>query len=355
MTDKDSIQFRKAQISLASPYSFQFSSNIEKLSLPLFIKTFFYNSSFPLNTIYTGSLNCNGNFVSSDFDCKIKSQPLDLQIQNKKEKIISLYKMIIEAHFHSKKGAFVFEAKGTKNQTTSLDINGKYSYDKGDFVLTVDGISKLKDDIQFYTPISLKGNLQIKNGHLYSSKKTFFLEGLLRAKNLVINNYKLDHVDSFMEYKENQISFKKLEGSIGRSSYQGDLTLDLRKREVRTEIKSSFVDVQDIIESTKKKIKWPFNISGTGEGSLSLRSSFSNFKQKDFRLKGNLFNSFIEKEGFKVISFDVSALKGAGTISLLQFQKEKGRVETQGTFDKNLRLDLKLKGYDIPLERNTNS
>ena len=352
LTDEDSVQFYKAQLNLASPYSFQFSSNIKNLSLPLFIKTFFYQPSFPLNTIYTGSLSCNGNFLFPDFDCNLKSQPLDLQIQNGKNKIVSLYRMIVDAKFRSKKGTFIFKGRGTKNKTTSLDINGKYFFNNRELVLTIDGVTKLKNDIQFHTPISLKGDLRIKDGHIYSTKKNFSIEGLLNTKNLVVDDYKLDRIDSFIEYKKNQISFKKLEGSTGkRSSYKGDVVLDLRKKEVQTEIEFSFVDVQDIIESTKKKIKWPFSISGTGEGSLSLKSSFSNFKQKDFRLKGNLFNSFIEQEGFKVISFDVSALKGAGTVSLLQFQKEKGKIDTQGTFDKNLRLDLKLKGYDIPLER----
>ena len=350
LTKEDSIDFIEAKLKLSTPYSFEISSQINKVSLPVFLKTFYFSSFSPIHTAYSGAIHCKG-ILPSSFTCDIKSKPLDLQIQIESQKIISLHGITTTAKLKSKDNTLTFTAKSTKNKATTLDIKGHYLYKKNELVLMLDGNIKFKEDLHIHTPLSIEGDLTIKKGTIYTSQKSLSFGGLLKTKNLFINNYDLNQIDAFVSYKNNKINFEKLKGYIGKSSYNGTLILDLKKNQIQTYIQSSFVSVQDIIKATKNNIKWPFSISGTGEGSLSLTSPLSNFKEKDFTLKANLFNSLIENEIFKTITLNISAVKGQGVVSALDFQKSTGKIKVTGTFDKNLNLNLTCVGSDIPLER----
>lgn len=344
------IKLRQTKVGMLRPYPISLSSSIENLPFLGFLQLLYPVSFSPIETIYSGDVDCEGELSSSNLKCDIKSRPINLHIRGKK-RIITLYQTQIDSKLRLEKSQLLFEFSGLKNSTTNLDLKGQYDYGFKKWILTLNGKTKLKEDMKIHVPLSLTGDVSITNGVIQATKNDLIIDGFLRTKNFTMNGYDIDQVNSFMSYRNNKIHFKNIAGNKGKTSYNGNLSLDLKKNQVTTAIQSSFFNIQDILKITEKNKKWPFSISGTGEGSLNLTSSFSNFKEKSFQLKASLFNSVIVNENFKTVSLDISSKKGKGLISLLELQREQGKITTKGTFDKNLNLDLFCKGSDLSLER----
>ena len=333
--------------------AFILSVDTQRLSLNFIVKNMLKKDSFsPVQAVFSGPLNCAGVVDFSHINCKGSLQSSKTVIQIEQGPVVSFYDMGINWDGVWRDSALKFNFSAEKEDTTQLKGSSRYSLLTKEFSLKLNGFSLLKEDTKFVVPFDLKGSVQIADGVFKAGEKGFSVEGRLFTEDLLLNQYNIKNITSFVQMKDKILLFRNIRGRTGKSVYEGNAAVDFTEEKAEMKIKSSFLDIQDLkaVLGGAPLIR-DLKIKGTGEGVFEMALPFSKRRTRDFRLTGHLFNTQIDKEFFPGIDFDISFQEGAGIVRSLVFRKSKGSLSGQGRFDEEFNLDVDLKGTGIPLER----
>ena len=332
--------------------AFTLSIDTQRLSLDFIVKNVLKADSFSLvQTVFSGPLDCAGVVDFSHINCKGLLQSPKTVIQIKQKPVVSFYNMRINWDGVWKDSALNFNFLAEKDDTTRLIGSGRYSHPANEISLKLKGFSLLKEDTKFAVPFELKGAVQIADGVFKVAKNNFTVEGLISSEEILLNQYNINNITSFVQMKNKILFFRNIRGRTGKSVYEGNVVVDFTEEKAEMKISSSFFDIQDLKTVLGAGAAGGLKIKGTGEGIFETALPFSKKQTRDFRLAGHLFNAQIDKEFFPGIDFDISFQKGVGNVRSLVFRKGKGSLSGAGRFDRDFNLDVNLKGAGIPLER----
>ncbi len=341
------INFDKVEILFNSlPIQYNLSLQVRNLKASSFLKDTI-DIRLPVIADINGTVKCIGN-IDLYVDCKIKSQSPQIDITNWKERIISFYKMDTDLSIEWKNKILNFEITAKKEDSSLLQIIGKYKPSSNLLTIIGDGFAELNRDIAFNTPLDLKGSIKLENSLFKLNKGIFTAKGYLNSDLLEIEKYKLKTITSQFNFKNQKIIFKNIKSIPGKSHFQGYCSIDFNKKESIVKGTFSFIDIQDIKQAIEANIKWPLDIKGTGTAAFFIKKPWNSKKNLSFDLSGNFFNTHIQKEIFQRVDFDISSKEGQGLLKNLSLTKGSGLITASGDFNKN--FNLTVKGTNLSIE-----
>ena len=335
------------------PFRFHFSVKINQLPSDLITRSILDLKKFPIQADLTGSVDCSGIYKNfSILQCEFKGKSKEILVKSDEEdKILSLYNTNLNANIKWNNPILKWVIDGKRGSLSNLSSTGTYSQALNKVEALYSFYGDLSKDLKFYTPFPIKGRIQIDQGKLLIHDDHVLVEGFALSPLLRIQSYNLQNVSSFYKLENRKLNFFDFQGKPGKTNYLANFDIDFDKKEFVLKSNFSFFDIEDLLKTVKEKFSFPFNVQGTGAGSFFLKIPWSSPKQKEFKLKGNLFNVFINKDLFQQVAFDLGIQKQKGLVHSLFFKKGQGSIQGSGTFDKDFSLNLNFIGKKLSLER----
>ena len=331
---------------------FNISMEVNQLSSDFITDTILNIPYSPVQSVLTGDISCQGMGEAFDYlRCQLDGTSQKVKLQPEKQKaLFSFHDMNLNVILKWKKQQLAFEINGEKNQSSTVNLKGKYFQISGDFFANYSFSGNLDTDLQFHTSFPLKGAVSFSNGNVSIKNNKVQASGQLSSPSLNIDSYQLENISSLYKFKNNKLSFTHIRGRPGKTNYSAEASIDFSREEVKAQLDSSFFDIQDFLRSIKQKITFPVSLKGSGAVSLFVLFSWNHSRQKEFQLNGDFFNVFIGQDFFSQSAFDISFKNKKGIIQSLLFKKGQGLIEGSGFFDENYNLNLAMNGQKLSLE-----
>ena len=335
------------------PLQFNFSVETDNLSSDFVFKTILDAEDFPVKGDFTGSVHCFGSnedfFLKCETDGKSKTVSVKPEDQ---EEILSLHEMNLDLDIEWYDQGLNFAINGEKSDFSKFNFKGKYlqNLDKieADYSLS----ANLYEDLKFNTAFPLEGAVRIQNGKLVIERDNLSLTGFFASPFLKIQAYGLKNISSLYNLENNKLKFFNIRGgSPDKTNYAAECDIDFEEEKFVLKSEFPFFDVEDFSEAVQENISWPVKLKGTGTVSFFVSFPWTSPEHKEFQLKGNLFNIFIDKDFFQQAIFDLALQNQKGLIRSLFFKKGQGSIKGTGTFDSRDSLNLDVVGRNLSLER----
>lgn len=333
------------------PLQFNFSIDADKLSSDFVAQSILKLDQFPIQADLTGQAHCQG---AGDFylKCSVESQSARIKIQpENQDEVMSIYGMNLSSNIEWDNQTLDFSINGEKSDSSEIQLKGQYSEHLNQLKAEYSFFGSLSKDVKFNTPFPLEGKVNVQDGKLLIEEDEIWMDGSLSSFLLKIQSYRLENVSSLYKLEKGQLKFSNVKGLPGRTNYTAECSVDFNEKQVILELKSSFFDIENLLEAVQDHISLPVPLKGTGTVSFSMIFPWSLPKQKEYQFKGNLFNVFVGKDFFQQITLDFGFQNQKGTISSLFLKKGQGLIRGSGFFDNDHVLDLDIVGKNLSLER----
>lgn len=181
-------------------------------------------------------------------------------------------------------------------------------------------------------------------------------------------DYGVGNAHGSVDYKSSKLSLRKLQGVFRNSKYQGDIQISLNEKTIKGNVKSDFVDLNDLQKGLERKAKLPFTAYGTGTGSVQFEGPLR-FNQLTYNLKSSFQDGAIGHENYNRIYFNlhskrgnvvterVEVIKGPGNAILVAKAYPNGQINGE-VIGKGFRLEdfqiINSGGIDITGQANFN-
>ncbi len=335
---------------------FGFLIETHKLSSDFVAQAVLNMDNFPVKGDFTGSIKCQGKgYRGSYFKCSAEGKSKKVSAQTKDQnELVSLHGMNLDLNVEWDREILNFLAIGTKttkSETSKVQFQGQYSQPSDRLESSYSFIGKWGEDLKFNTAFPVEGTAEIRDGKLIVEKNKVQFKGFLSSSLIKIQSYKLKDISSRYQFKTGRLAFVNIKSSPGRTNWAGEGVIDFRQKELVLNWKSSFFDIEDLMDSVQENISWPISFKGTGAGTFFIRYPWALPEKKEFHLKGDLFNVSVNKDLFQQATFNFSLQNDQGVIRSLLLKKGQGYLKGSGFFDSQYALNLKVKGQDLSLER----
>ncbi len=149
------------------------------------------------------------------------------------------------------------------------------------------------------------------------------------------------------------LSFNDLQGQYQVSRYNGNVSINLRKEELRIKAEIPFVDLRDIQSMFQRKVQLPISASGTGTGKLEASGPFA-FRKMSYSLQSSFFRGEIAKETFDELAFNVRSVDGQVRSERVLLTKSSGTAELKGQINPEGEIDTVIVARGLRLEQSEN-
>ncbi len=237
---------------------------------------------------------------------------------------------------------------GNKSRGSS---KGSISFNKG-FNISFIGERLEMSDIEDLVGLKLEGAAAL-SGTTTGTSKWGTVKIDTRAKQLWLEDYGLGSVDSIILYKDGKLTFRKIKGQFNSSRYEGQLTIDIQKKELFLNQKMPFVDLADVQKIFSRKMKLPIRIDGTGSGQLKAWGPLQ-FNRMNYNLESSFYRGEVAKETFDKAIFNVTSENGNVKASKVQITKSESTIDLNGTVSPEGKIDAVVVGRQLRLEQSEN-
>ena len=337
-------------LSFTDPYPIKAMVKTTAFQLHELLKTLGVGDE-PIFAKVTGEIPCTGVF-KPDFllTCKGKAHGDDIVVNDsmKSPKTIASVKQFDITNGEVKVGEdevtytaelAMANSKGRSSGTIGYKTGFKIAYEAD--TLALKDIANLAD-------LKIEGSAHVK-GSTEGDSDAATLQMDVDLSDGWLEDFWLGNTKGNASYKAGQLAFANMQGYYTVSRYNGDVKLDLHKKQIIIAGRAPFIDAKDLLKVFSRKVKLPFAVTGTGQAQAKVSGPLE-FTKLTYDLKSSLFRGSVAGENFEQANFDVKAnagevkteraqvLKGPTIITLVGVGHPNGTIQTVVT-GKNIKIE----------------
>lgn len=305
----------------------------------------------PLHLGLKGDLKCLGPlFEPFDLSCNADIQATDLRLHSpdsKEHMIIAVENANAKGRFSINKEAVTYLAELQVGATSKGRSSGTVDYQKG-FKIAYEGDYVAMSDIKNLADLKLEGTAKIK-GTTEGGAHSAVMNMNIAAKDVWLQDFWLGHPEGEISYKTGNLSFRKMIGQVGSTRYNGQLNLDLAKKQLTLQARSPYAELSDLKSIFARKANIPLDVFATGAGEVTASGPLK-FSQLSYRLNTDFYRGTIEKDSFDQLSFKISAINGQVTTDQVFLKRGQSVIDLKGKVTPTGLIDAVAVGKKIRLE-----
>jgi translocation and assembly module TamB len=225
--------------------------------------------------------------------------------------------------------------------------SGVINYATG-FKIDYDADSLAFKDIANLADLKLEGAARVKGSTEGDSDSAIF--GMdLDASESWLEDYFLGDAKTHLNYKSGHLDFENLQGHIASSRYNGAVTVDFKKMAIGVQARAPFIDSKDLLTSFSRRVKLPFEVTGTGLAQIKISGPFE-FSRLTYDLKASVYRGTVAGESFDQANFDVKSIDGEVKAERVLLTRGTGTIQLTGAGHPNGTIDTTIRGRQLRLE-----
>ena len=231
------------------------------------------------------------------------------------------------------------ESKGRSSGAIGYETGFKIDFEADK--LSIKDIANLAD-------LRLEGTAIVKGsteGDSHAATVTLDLDG----QDMWLEDFWLGQAKGVTSYKAGILSFTNFQGYYTVSRYNGDVKLDVLKKEITVNGRAPFIDARDILKVFSRKVKLPFALTGTGQATVKVSGPLE-FTKLTYDLKSSLFRGSVAGETFDQAYFDVKANAGEVKAERVQLTKGASVITLNGVGHPDGTIQTAVQGKALKLE-----
>ncbi len=279
----------------------------------------------PIHILVNGQLPCQGSWAPQFTSaCKGALDVRDLKIKDPSQKtIVAIDQVHIEGEVKVDSKGVYPQGLIRLKQSQGL-AKGQVLFEDGfDFTFSTEKLDF--SDIRDLSDLKLQGSSAIK-GRTRGNSSVGTVDIEAQGENLWLEDFGLGSTTAKVNYAAGALNFSDIVGRYRTTRYEGQVSLDLDKSQIRGNLKFPIVESLDIQEALSRKVELPFEIVSTGEASVQFSGPLD-FPKLTYQLRTGLYRGLIGKEGFDQIRFDVNSDGNQVRTESAFLKKGKGRID----------------------------
>ncbi|MEZ4871750.1 MAG: translocation/assembly module TamB [Bdellovibrionales bacterium] len=341
-------QVNIANLKMGTTDEIQFSADINVQNLEL--RELLSNlqvTGVPLRLDMSGSLPCSGQIKNFSLKCKGVVMGRNLHVWTGDDK-----STIVKSKDFKATGEVTVDLNEVK-YNADLELgdakgksNGIISYAKGfDINYETDNIDF--KEITNLVNLKLEGSTSLK-GRTWGDSNWARIDMNVDTSDVWLEDHALGKTKSRLNYKEGQLYFRGIKGSINNSLYSGVVSIDVLKSEIYLNLSSKYLNLDDVQFAFSRRGKLPFDFTGTGSARVKAWGPLQ-FNKLSYDLETELYRGTLFNESFDEIKGSLSADTGMTTIKNLVLNKGNSYARFSGTIDPKGTLDARIIGSNFRL------
>lgn len=337
------------QLNLKTPYKYSGSLNVKSLSIHELLKNIGVGE-IPVWVNLNGNINCSGSIelIKNECEAKIFGDKLRVKtsMQNNQDLVfLDNFNASGKVSLNDKSVSYTTELHVGKSKGTS---EGEISYSNGFNIIFSTPFIQFSD-IKNLANLDLKGDLKLKGSTQGDSSAAVFTINL-EGQNIVFEKYKLGNATTVLSYESGNMYFDKLSGAYKKTSYLGDLKLDLNKSMISGKFNLPTAELSDINEILNHLYTLPFAVVGTGDATISLDGPLD-FWNLNHELHSKFKNVVVAGEKFDVLKFNTLGNNGTIDFKNTYLEKNKNSFLVSGSVLPGKKLNILAETTNFPLEQ----
>lgn len=326
------VSLRAIEIEQKPPYNFKMSLQSPQFDLQKLFVSMGMND-IPAGLSASAKAQCHG-VVEPEFqmDCEANTDLENIWVraeQKSKLSIIRLQKVNLTGQIQMNlRGLNYKTAIRIGNSTGSSD--GQVLFSEG-FKINYETERLDFADVESLADLNFKGLLKIKGTTSGDSSKGV-IDANLSFSNAEIDQFKLGKFDAKLKYEKAHLDFKQINGTLGRSTYSGNVYFDFHKSNISSSLDLKELHGEDVIFALKERFGIAFNVSGRGQARVDLEGPLDFWKLR-YVLKAQLNQGQIADEGFEQMQLNLNANGEAIRFENSFVKKYKSRLNIEGHID----------------------
>ncbi|MBX3021947.1 MAG: translocation/assembly module TamB [Bdellovibrionales bacterium] len=309
----------------------------------------------PILVPLKGDTECQGTLGEKpEMTCKGKLLASRIWVHSgapKNSTIVDLEDARIEGDVKVTAKDVQYKAEAQLGKNSKGRSSGIIDYDKG-FKILYTGDNLNFGDVKNLSDLKLEGEAKI-DGITEGDSDAATLTLNAEAKDLWLEDYPLGRVNSKVTYKDGHLGFSGVQGQYGTSQFTGQVNLDLDKHQIAINGNIPFADLHDLKQIFQRKIDLPFDVSGTGQGTVEAHGPLR-FQDMSYKVRSSFFRGEIAGETFDELVFNVNSKDGLVTTERFTLSKSSGGAEAKGQITPKGEIDLVVVARGMRLEQSEN-
>ncbi len=346
------VSLKNVKIDKTPPYRYSTTIEISNFDLQkLFISLSLNN--IPAGFMASGKAACTGAIQANTIaTCSIQAALENIWVNTAKTDNFNILKL--------KQGHLTGETKFTKegfSYQSNVQIgnskglsSGQVDFKKGfDINFETDRLDC--NDVESFADMNINGELKIR-GSARGDSGTGTVKADISMNNAEIDDFRLGHFASILEYKNTNLKFSQLTSTVGKSEISGFLNFNFINSTLEGSLNSTKLNGEDIFYILDKKFSLPFEFTGSGKADLLFNGPFNFWKLK-YDLKSEFNNGVIGNENYSHIDLNLIANGDTILFRNVHIKKLKSDFLLEGfinTIPTKPQLNLKIKANPFLLE-----
>ena len=306
--------------------------------------------AIPVHLQVSGETPCRGTFTPQFFiRCQGQAQGANLLIRDSmasRSTIVALREFNANGEFtiDKEKVAYATELAMPNSRGRS---SGTIGYETG-FKIAYEGDRVELRDVANLADLKLEGAAKIK-GMTEGTSDWATIDLDIEGTDMWLEDFWLGNAKSKMSYKAGQLGFNAINGYYSVSRYNGDVKLDLPKKEISIAGRVPFYDARDLMKVFSRLVKLPFAVHGTGQATVKASGPLA-LNLLSYDLKSSLFRGSVAGETFDQANFDVKSIGGEVKAERVQVLKGTSVMNLTGTGHPDGTIKTAIQGRGFKLE-----
>lgn len=343
------IDVNRFSVQLIAPYSYSGELQTDKLSLhDLMINLGI--GKIPVWMDLKGQVSCQGNFKNLVNDCKADIETPAIVVKtglNEQNSLLHLENLKAQGQVQINADEVKYNAN-LKLGSSSGKSQGSINYKSG-FSINYDTEALNFNDVKNLAGLHLVGSAAIQGKTIGDSHAaTFTLQA--DSKNFIFEKYKLGQLSTQLSYEAGILYLEKTSGAYQKTSYVGELSVDLNHSSIEGSFTLPTAEISDIAEILNHIYQVPFEIKGTGSGKIGFSGPLD-FWNMNHELQAQFKNVQIYGEKFDILHVKSFAENGRINLEGTRLEKNKNLILLNGGVLPLRKLDLSVTAQNFPIEQ----
>ncbi len=327
---------------------------IHNIELGQFLETIKVRN-VPLYTNISGEAPCVLTFKPTfDAQClvQMKGQKLHLHSGGKeKDTIVKVASFAAEGKVKVDAKHVEYEANLTAGAKSKGHSSGVIAYETG-FKISYEADELHFADVEDLAGLKIEGMTKLK-GTTEGDSHAATLDLDAQGEDLWLHDYRLGQANANIRYKEGNLIFRQIQGSVFSTRYNGNVTINLLKNEIHLQGQVPYADIEDIQQVFSRFVKLPIVITGTGTAEVKAWGPLQ-FNRMNYVLNSTFYRGSAAGESFDEMSFNVSAKDGMVNSERVNLVKGTSVITLNGRITPEGVMDSVIIGRALRLEQSEN-
>lgn len=207
-------------------------------------------------------------------------------------------------------------------------------------------------NIRHLVGLKLQGSSRITGKTLGNSDGArFSLQA--EGQDIYFEDFFLGQLRTGLRYDKGTLYFENASGSVGATTYAGQVIVDLQHDRMRVNARTERADLIDITQILARRIKIPVEITGSGVGSIELEGPLE-VNKLTYRGRAQFSKVTAAGETFDQVEAQVASDAGEFRFEKAVATKGKHQIELSGVGHPSGEIQFLVRGQELPLEQSEN-